>query len=52
MNTKEKLKKLYETMDLAEKYYHAVGLINFDLETISPENAMRFLYIMPFGSTA
>lgn len=39
MNTKEKLKKLYETMDLAEKYYHAVGLINFDLETISPENA-------------
>ncbi len=35
------LKKVYETLETAEKYYHAASVLNFDLETICPSSAME-----------
>lgn len=35
------LKTVYDSLDLADKYYHAAGVVDFDLETICPEAAME-----------
>ena len=39
MDIKAKLDKLYTKLELLRKYYYALGVINFDLETICPEGA-------------
>ncbi len=35
------LKTVYETLDKANIYYHAAGVLNFDMETICPPGAME-----------
>ena len=35
----DKLKELYERLTLIKKYQHALGIISFDFETITPEKA-------------
>ena len=35
----EKLKTFKEKLKVLKKYYHAIALLNFDFETIAPENA-------------
>lgn len=39
MNVNEELKEFKETLELARKYYHAIGIIGFDFETIVPEKS-------------
>ena len=39
--TEKDLKTVYDSLDLADKYYHAAGVVDFDLETICPEAAME-----------
>ena len=35
------LKTVYDTLEAAEKYYHAANVLSFDMETICPEGAME-----------
>lgn len=39
--TSENLKTVYASLEEADKYYHAVGVVDFDLETICPSAAME-----------
>ena len=37
MTNKEKIAKLYEILDEADVYRRAVGKIDFDMQTVAPE---------------
>ena len=38
---KNSLKTVYDTLEAAEKFYHAANVLNFDMETICPPGAME-----------